>query len=726
MKIKKKLKKYGKGGSIKDDIININGDYYNNDIIDGLDRDARVLNNQENKFLNRYGVTDRNSFYNKFPTEEIFNFKNGSDKARHYGLSTPYVDETTITLKNGGSIKKYPNGGRQPKYEWSKGIDNIQPITQTQNNSSITTGNKKLSTEELKKAAEYTKKYNQQHLEEEYNNRQNKLKQSIDAQKQPLSLKNLQTQTQSTGDKLSLAMNSKYGNPKDYPTLSGYIQGLDYINPFKMIGDMASGLGSAPQDVNEGNYLKAGLSVGTPLFAGATAGIGTQGIKPFVNNLVNPLAGTGEVINNLGNKYLPNAYKLNPYAFKPNSEMMYRGIGKEGMEDALESGVFRAKQNVAPIMDETGRFDMSKQFQGTYYSPKFNTADQYGAGYIAEVPKDVTNFRLRYKGKGNKTWSQIADENIPIDKGKILKKDWLQGYKPIEIPKSNFKSEIDWSKWNKEIPENTQLMKEYNAIEQQTKANNTWMKNPDGSEFQGTPEQFVQQNSENFKKAFPEGSDRVYRGGNNENFSNDRGHPIVFTADKETARNYVGSVSPFTGDYELASPDAIGGRVLFDMYHPKNNSNLIINNQGKSWREISRNHFGENSPVRDLHNTKGDFTSTDDIAKWMVANDKNSVRLNNIFDSYDAKFVDIVNHKQGNYLKSATSNNGMFDMTNPNIYKALVPGVIGLGAASQIDKKEFGGNITKESEWELVNETNKKLPKRRLNLNKSSDWEIVD
>lgn len=39
---------------------------------------------------------------------------------------------------------------------------------------------------------------------------------------------------------------------------------------------------------------------------------------------------------------------------------------------------------------------------------------------------------------------------------------------------------------------------------------------------------------------------------------------------------------------------------------------------------------------------------------------------------------------------------------------------------------EFGGNITTESEWELVNETNKKLPKRRLNLNKSSDWEIVD
>ena len=218
------------------------------------------------------------------------------------------LQEQIPIAKNGGLLNKYPNGGRQ--FEWSKGIDNIQPITGTQNNSSITTGNRKLSTEELKKAAEYTKKYNQQHLEEEYNNRQNKLKQSIDAQKQPLSLKNLQTQTQSTGDKFSLAMNSKYGNPKDYPTLSGYMQGLDYINPAKMIGDMTSGLGSVPQDVNDGNYLKAGLSLASPLAVGAIAGVGSNSVKPFVNNLVNPLAGTGEAFSNL---YKEQIYK----AFEP-------------------------------------------------------------------------------------------------------------------------------------------------------------------------------------------------------------------------------------------------------------------------------------------------------------------------------------------------------------------------------------------------------------------------
>lgn len=139
---------------------------------------------------------------------------------------------------------------------------------------------------------------------------------------------------------------------------------------------------------------------------------------------------------------LKNASKLNPLSYSNNlpKNVMWRGIGKEGAADALESGVFRAKQNVEPLMDPThGKFDMSKQFKGTYYSPKFKTADQYGKGFIAEVPNDATTFRARY---GKKQWSQIADENIPIEKGKILQKDWWKGYK--EVPK-NKPGEVYWN-----------------------------------------------------------------------------------------------------------------------------------------------------------------------------------------------------------------------------------------------------------------------------------------
>ncbi len=126
---------------------------------------------------------------------------------------------------------------------------------------------------------------------------------------------------------------------------------------------------------------------------------------------------------------LKNAYKINPFAFEPTEGMMYRGLGVEGMEDALQSGVFRAKQNVEPSM--VGNFDMSKQFDKAYFSPKFDVADQYGQGYIAEVPRTASDWGKRY---GKKEWSQIAQRDIPITEGKILQKDWLRGYKEVSQP----------------------------------------------------------------------------------------------------------------------------------------------------------------------------------------------------------------------------------------------------------------------------------------------------
>jgi len=126
---------------------------------------------------------------------------------------------------------------------------------------------------------------------------------------------------------------------------------------------------------------------------------------------------------------LKNTYKLNPFAFKPTEEMMYRGLGVEGMEDAFQSGVFRAKQDVEPSM--VGNFDLSKRFDKAYFSPKFDVADQYGQGYIAEVPRTASDWGKRYS---KKEWSQIAQRDIPITEGKILQKDWLRGYKEVPQP----------------------------------------------------------------------------------------------------------------------------------------------------------------------------------------------------------------------------------------------------------------------------------------------------
>jgi len=134
----------------------------------------------------------------------------------------------------------------------------------------------------------------------------------------------------------------------------------------------------------------------------------------------------------------PNAIRkapsvLNPKYFKPNSNMYYRGIGKEGMQDAIESGLLRAKpadKIPARMIDlgSMGKVDMARRYKHAYYSPYFKVADDYGAGYIAEVPKDIANFRKTYKGKD---WSMATKDQIPIDEGRILEKNWWSGYKPI-------------------------------------------------------------------------------------------------------------------------------------------------------------------------------------------------------------------------------------------------------------------------------------------------------
>jgi hypothetical protein len=136
---------------------------------------------------------------------------------------------------------------------------------------------------------------------------------------------------------------------------------------------------------------------------------------------------------------LKDAYKLNPYAFKPNPEAYYRGIGKEGMEDALQSGVFRARATRPPgVPDESGVRLRGKGFGNyVYFSPEFEVADRYGKGFIGEVPKNSANWQKHSSPEHASGWSQFSQTPIPIDQGRILQKDWLKGYKEIPKPTSS-------------------------------------------------------------------------------------------------------------------------------------------------------------------------------------------------------------------------------------------------------------------------------------------------
>ena len=670
---------------------------------------------------------------------------------------------------------------------------------------------------------------------------------------------------------------------------------MDVINPFAYL-DYAN---KASKNLDSGEYSEAGFN-----FLAAIP------FLPKGGKALKGLAKTGEYLTT--QTALKNISKINPYRFKADPAMVYRGLGKEGLEDALQSGVFRPNQNVKPNI--IGGFDLAKDFNttqvGTYYSPNFNVADKYGKGFIAEVPRDAATFGKRYKGAD---WSLKTKDQIPIDKGRILEKNWWYGYKPVEVPKqlpgspnaiepiyrgvyindeirnlskfkgksdneildimgttipgntgtrrkkqleqtlnfgrdyesalnhigkntdkssfqtlgntsdlesgkmyilkvqpddlpfisaeqsrmlykqtidawrkknnagfvlgddaSNinpellkqfgdspvyrtegenvingnfpqfvgvedtkigklleskevtrqdyldytniafkglaktptqlfgspnvFKSEIDWRKWNKEIPENKALMQEYNAIEQQTKADGTWMKNPDGSEFKGTPEQFVQQNSENFKKAFPNPVlDNI---GNIQ--TNYHGSPNKFTEFKEnldgvhvTGDKFGKGVytTPKKGVADIYSTKQGGDGSLYELYLNKGKQKTLKKDFQKLADEIEVEFENKNISLSERNK------SLNNIRREMLS-EKRQLKIGTDSDYF--KVGDTQVTPFSNYPKSMTGNNGMFDMTNPNIYKALAPlmGVSAVGAAALLQSEElpenkYGGSLPK-------------------------------
>lgn len=276
-------------------------------------------------------------------------------------------------------------------------------------------------------------------------------------------------------------------------------------------------------------------------------------------------------------------------------------------------------------------------------------------------------------GKGLSTVTSGASKVLPkIDK--IL--NFFKSSKP-------FKSEINWTKWNKEIPNNSELMKEYNAIEKTSKANKSWMKNPDGSAFKGTPEQFIQQQSVNFKKAFP----NPVRTENGDIQINYHGSPFKvneFKGDNMINGRIYGEGLYTTPTKSMAQSYAKGDNPqLYELYLNANNkrnaSTYIQDGVNKAEKNLSliEKKYGINS--KEYKNGINEYNNTlEELRKYRTKIKENEDFMN---------IKDIQVTPFSNYPKSAIGNNGMFDMTNPNIYKALIPVVIGT-AASNINKKD--------------------------------------
>lgn len=273
-----------------------------------------------------------------------------------------------------------------------------------------------------------------------------------------LTPENLAQETGATGDKLRF-----FPNDPD-----SFID--DYLNPFKMVGDMASGLGRLPLNLKQGNYGQAAMSVATPLVVGATAGLGAKSAGQFVNNLANPLVGTGQFLTT--KTPLKNAYKYNPWAFKPNSEAYYRVLGKEGLNDALESGVIRANpKNIHPFSGEPiydrPYFSKGVPFDRDWKSPFKN---KKGKQVVGSIYPDETMVEVLGHNKFHKTGDLVTS---PIgvlnsfDKGiNFYKRDWLRGYKEVPKPKqlpgsSNVNSVVNTAKNLEDLKAAQQFAQQY-------------------------------------------------------------------------------------------------------------------------------------------------------------------------------------------------------------------------------------------------------------------------
>jgi hypothetical protein len=418
---------------------------------------------------------------------------------------------------------------------------------------------------------------------------------------------------------------------------------------------------------------------------------------------------------------LKNAYKLNPSALKRDDvEFLYRwqadnvpsSLNMRLLDDKFTGRWYESKPTpqYMQIRPGSGQIQTAVVKKGTANIPEevIRTAKESQASTERMLPDNV-GFNIKRVEENPFDNVDVMDDdfrNVSIKARGLIestnpKPHWLRGYEETLKPQQSFKSEIDWSKWNPETPTHKVLMDEYNAIEESTKKSGTWMKNPDGSVFQGTPEQFVQQQSSWFKKAFPEGHNTTYRGAsNNQTFrgnlakSDNPNIGAVFAGNKNSAVPKYGSFDRVIQPDELGkSYEGLPGYMEL-AYKPSDNS-MKFSAKFSNWDNIDRSllpsQHQKMNTVTQAAAQNNSIVTTDDIGRYIQDKNLDYASIDNIMDGTFFSNEIIYNHKPNNYLKSLRHNVGFFDMTNPNIYKGLVPAGIATGLS--LDQKRDGGII---------------------------------
>lgn len=238
-------------------------------------------------------------------------------------------------------------------------------------------------------------------------------------------------------------------------------------------------------------------------------------------------------------------------------------------------------------------------------------------------------------------------------------------------PNNPLLSEVDWRGWSKGGEISKEHLAEYAAIERAAKANGTWLKTRDGEPWQGDKRTWIQLMSKDGEKfrhgEFPSNRDVWYNGVPN---------------DGTMLRDYP----TYTGDtwladrYEAALPysKTMKGQV-FHIGVPKGTRIKGFDAHGDKFSEVRL--------------PDGTRMKTDRIVDEVKAIGKyDATYIKDVDETWGFKPNDDLILHSGTPRKSLIGNNGDFDLSNPNIYKALMPFLIG-GTTYGFNK----GNVDKQT-----------------------------
>lgn len=304
--------------------------------------------------------------------------------------------------------------------------------------------------------------------------------------------------------------------------------------------------------------------------------------------------------------------------------------------------------------------DAGKLWAGDGHGP-------YGASIIKQMFPDATDEQIM-------AIYQHMDKIPESAIGKLVK-----GADIVEDnPFRTFKSELDWSpkswfqkradkKWTKQDEDALiSHLQEYLDIEKKAKQNGTWLKNKDGSTFNGDPRSWVQMQSDSFKKNY---NDEILTHG--EDAINDLFGDF-----------YGDGVGAGIGDKVLwTSTNKLLGKTygndVFSLATLKNaKTNVVADAEGRPWIDVIQGKDTNNLVYPNLTNDNivriNNVVDAGPNIKWSEIKD---FRKNETVPEYlSRKYTgDDVVIGQDVSRKSIVGNNGDFNPIDKNIYRALIP-----------------------------------------------------